>query len=136
MGMSFPFFGREDQRRLLEAAFEPDEDGFLFYRDRWSAGIPVTPAEREEYLNIPALGSRRDFYQKIKGRPARGRRDYSSARIAKAFPAGWAVGLLGFGCVFLLYGASAEGGWTRWSRFGGGGMMIVLGLWLLVKRRG
>lgn len=63
-------FGPEQLRRLLELSFEADQNGYLFYRNRWARGVRVTAAEREAYLSGTGLGSRSAFYQAIRGRPA------------------------------------------------------------------
>ncbi|QIG81233.1 hypothetical protein [Stakelama tenebrarum] len=57
------------QRAALALSFEPDDDGYLYYHWRWSRGIPVTAEEREAYLAIPVLGSRRAWRKSISGRP-------------------------------------------------------------------
>lgn len=62
--------GKADhQRATLALSFEPDGDGYLYYHWRWSRGIPVTADEREAYLAIPVLGSRRAWKKSISGRP-------------------------------------------------------------------
>jgi uncharacterized membrane protein YhaH (DUF805 family) len=38
-------------KRLIELSFEPYGDGFVFYKNAWSSGIPVTAEEREAYLS-------------------------------------------------------------------------------------
>ena len=52
------FSSPEQQRSILALCFEPNGDDYLYYRNRWSRGNPVTASEREAYLNIPAMGSR------------------------------------------------------------------------------
>jgi hypothetical protein len=135
--MSLLSFSREDQRRILETAFEPDGDGFLFYRNRWSGGVPVTAAERDAYLRKSAFASRRAFYRKIAGRARGRRRDYGSAstRMATAFPHGWAVGLIALGSSLLIRGLFTDDDWRRWTALAGGVLTVSLGLWLLIKRR-
>ncbi len=58
---------RGGERHLLDSSFGPDGDGYVFYRHHLARGIPVTAAERESYLRPPLGGSRRDFYQAIRG---------------------------------------------------------------------
>ncbi|MET1110957.1 MAG: hypothetical protein ABWX67_05445 [Allosphingosinicella sp.] len=128
----------DEQRRLFDTSFEPHGAGFLFYRHRWSKGIPVSAAEREEYLAIPLLGSRRAFYRKIRDRrPVRGARDYhrSARRMAKALPdsmgpAGWLLA-----CVGLYRFYFAEAPFDRWLGLVGGAAGVILGLWIFVYRR-
>lgn len=31
------FFYRTDERQMLALSFEPDEGGYIYYRNRWSA---------------------------------------------------------------------------------------------------
>ena len=57
-----------NQRAILALSFEPTESGYLYYHWRWSRGIPVTAEEREAYLAIPVLGSRRAWRMAIAGR--------------------------------------------------------------------
>lgn len=80
----------EDARRMLELSFEPLGDGYVFYRNRWSPGIPVSAPEREAYLSelAPFSASQRAFLASIKGRepvaPPRGGR--ASWLIVDALP--------------------------------------------------
>ena len=55
---------------MLALSFEPADTGYIYYHWRWSRGIPVTAEERETYLSIPALGSRRAWRAAIAGRPS------------------------------------------------------------------
>ena len=59
----------DEQRAILALSFEPTPHGYLYYHWRWSRGVPVTTEEREVYLSIPALGSRRAWRKGIAGRP-------------------------------------------------------------------
>jgi hypothetical protein len=63
-------FETEQQRRLLELSFEPHGDGYLYYRNRWAHGVPVSESERDEYLSHGVFGSRAAFYAAIRGRAA------------------------------------------------------------------
>jgi len=94
--MSFLYPNPDRQRAVLETAFEQDGDGYLYYRNAWSGGIPVSAAEREFYLNAPVLGGQRDFHRAIKGRTTTTPpRAYGAAsiRIASAMP--WPMTVLG-----------------------------------------
>ena len=62
-------FGPEEQRALLELSFEPDGQGYVFYQHRWSSGVAVTAAEREQYLSASVFSNRAGFYASIGGRP-------------------------------------------------------------------
>jgi len=55
---------------MLALSFEPADTGYIYYHWRWSRGIPVTAEEREAYLSIPALGSRRAWRAAVAGRPS------------------------------------------------------------------
>jgi len=104
-------YTRGEERALLDTSFEPDGDGFLFYRSHWSRGIPVSAAEREAYLARPFDAERRRFEELIRGRPATApRRPYgrSQARMLAAFPASVAVAGLAFGAMFLSRAYAAE----------------------------
>lgn len=59
----------DEQRAILALSFDPSEKGYLYYHWRWSHGVPVTVEEREAYLSIPALRSRRAWRKSIAGRP-------------------------------------------------------------------
>jgi hypothetical protein len=91
---------RGEERHLLDSSFEPHGDGYAFYRHHLARGIPVTAAEREAYLRPPLGGSRRAFYEAIRGReaslPRRGWWRSQHATLA-AIPAsiGWGLILAG-----------------------------------------
>ena len=129
---------REAERRLLETAFEPHGDGYLFYRNRWSSGIPVTAAEREQYLAIPALGSRKAFYLQIEGRtPATGPRNASDVRgrMISAIPLWSLIVAVALGIAILLSARSVESSAVRhWLDLVSGGFLTLVGGWLLLAR--
>lgn len=43
-----------DRRRILSLAFEPYEDSYLYYRNRWSGGVQVSAEERERFISSNA----------------------------------------------------------------------------------
>lgn len=96
------FLGREKsdaQRAMLALSFEQVGDGYLYYHWRWSRGIPVTADEREAYLAIPVVGSRRTWRKSIAGRstmPSRAFRPVQQKLLA-AFPVSMIVMALLFG---------------------------------------
>lgn len=45
----------DDRRKLLSTAFEPYQSGYLYYRNRWAGGVPVSPEEMEEFISSDAL---------------------------------------------------------------------------------
>jgi hypothetical protein len=60
---------KDETRRLLATSFEPHGEGFVYYKHRWSSGLPVTAAEREEYLsNWSFFSSQRTLLNRIGGR--------------------------------------------------------------------
>ena len=81
---------RGDVRRIMETAFEPHGDGFVYYRSSWSKGVPVTPAERELFAADWTPQKSAEFHRLIAGRapvtPARGLRPLGA--VARALPVG------------------------------------------------
>ena len=66
---------RASEAAILELAFEPYGEEFLFYRDRWSPGIAVSSRERDEFLNA-GFWERRKWVSEVKCRsPAEPPRD-------------------------------------------------------------
>ena len=77
------------QRTMLELSFEPDGDGYVFFKNVWSSGVPVTAVERETYLSAGLLSGRGEFYRTIADRQAtRPPRPANAVRlkIFRAFP--------------------------------------------------
>jgi hypothetical protein len=102
-------YTRGEERAFLDTGFEPDGDGYLFYRHHWARGIPVSAAEREAYLRPPLDGSRRAFHDAIRGRPATApRRPYrrSYGRMLAGVPASFGWGLVLVGAMLLWRGAA------------------------------
>jgi hypothetical protein len=96
------------QREMLALSFEPTEDGFIYYHYRWSRGIPVTPEEREKYLDIPVFGSRRRWRKALAGRESSPPRAYSPVawKLMKKTPLRMAVFALVFGGFGLFAGTN------------------------------
>lgn len=125
----------DQQRKMLSISFAPHGDGYLYYRNSWSRGVPVSAAEREAYISMPlttsTFGSRRAWRQSIAGREAIGRRrPYGPAelKLLAAMPSGFAV-------IFLLGAATGIAGaihaTTQLSLVGNGvfaGTMLLLGV--------
>jgi hypothetical protein len=81
-----------DRRRLLSVAFEAYEDGFLYYRNRWSGGVQVSAEEREQFISSSPAGAfslGRKFAKRPAVAPAR---PYSSWSIVDAMPLTFASG--------------------------------------------
>ena len=126
-----------DERRALERDFEPDGDGYIFYRHHGSPGIPVTAEEREEYLSMPVIGSRQDFYDRIAGRaPVRPRRPYGRAYLGTldSLPRGFVVSFLAAGALLLFSALRAEAPLLKWLWLVAGAMSALFGLQLLAVR--
>jgi len=137
-------YTRGEERTLLDSSFEPDGEGFLFYRTHWSRGIPVSAAEREAYLARPFDDERRRFEEMISGRAASGpRRPYrrSYGRMLGAFPASFGAAFLAFGAMFL--GRAYFGGdpalltwlWLAAGWLSGGLGAQIMMVWLWRRRR-
>lgn len=92
------------QREMLELSFEQTENGFVYYHYRWSRGIPVTAEEREEYLNIPVLGSRRAWRKALSGRESLQPRPYAPVawKLLRRMPVRMALLSMIFGVAGLL----------------------------------
>ncbi|QNA82632.1 hypothetical protein G4G27_00380 [Sphingomonas sp. So64.6b] len=102
------FLPSDEGRAILALSFEPSADGYFYYYWRWSRGIPVTAEEREAYLKIPSLGSRRAWRKGIANRSTVPPRAFGPThqKLLVAMPVSMAVlGLLG-GLIFALSGAS------------------------------
>jgi hypothetical protein len=128
----------DDQRKLLESSFEPHGSGFLFYRNRWSKGIPVSAAERDAYLAIPVFGSRANFYAQIKGRaPVGGPRGYHyvARQMANALPKGMATSVLLLSSALMIFGIFANPDLERWIAFSGGLAGVLFSAWIIFYRR-
>lgn len=103
---------REEERAFLDSSFEPHGDGYAFYRHHFARGIEVTAAEREAYLRPPLDGSRRDFYEAIRGREALlPRRSWwrSQRATLAGIPAGFGFGLVLLGAFLVWRGRGFEG---------------------------
>lgn len=95
-----------DQREVLALSFEPADGGYVYYHYRWSAGVPVTAEEREAYLRIPALGSRRAWRKSLSGRQSLPPRPYKPVqrKLLASMPVSMAVVALLFGVFGVLSG--------------------------------
>jgi hypothetical protein len=116
-------FGSDEQRRLLELSFEPHGDGYLYYRNRWARGVPVTAAEREEYLAPGVMGSRAAFYAAIRGRAA-------VAPPRKFGPVYWQMLSrmpTAMGVAALLFGLKLSSGWFSTTLLVERAALLVLG---------
>ena len=130
-------FTPAESRKLLETAFEPQGAGFVYYRNRWSPGIPVSAEEREAYVSRWYLGSTAAFHKRIAGRapvtPARGGRAMGS--VMRAIPARFGVILFGGAVLGVLMGLIADSSAERWFMWACGAISFVVGMtWAVVRR--
>jgi hypothetical protein len=129
-------YTRGEERHFLDSSFEPSGDGYAFYRHHLARGVPVTAAEREAYLRPPLDGSRRDFYEAIRNRPAslprRSWRRSQRATLA-GIPAGFGWGLLVVGAMLVWRGGGFEPQ-LRWLLVGAGALGILYGALVLAVR--
>ena len=104
-------YTRGEERHFLASSFEPNGEGYAFYRHHFARGVPVTAAEREAYLESPLDGSRRAFYEAIAGREASlPRRPWwrSQRATLAGIPAGFGFGLILVGAMLLWRGRGFE----------------------------
>jgi len=126
----------EKQREILALSFERSGDGYLYYRWRWSRGVPVTAEEREAYLNIPAMGSRREWRRAIANRPTASTRDSGPVqrKLYAALPLRMAVTGITFGVGLVLAGLAASGVALQVLFFSGGALLLMFAASIIVAR--
>ncbi|WP_232280911.1 hypothetical protein [Novosphingobium nitrogenifigens] len=103
------FSSPEQQRAILSLSFEQAADGFIYYPNAWSYGIPVSSEEREDYLKAPMIGARRKWRKSIEGRPTLPRRPYwpTLLKILAVMPISMAIFGMAFGAIGILSGFTA-----------------------------
>jgi hypothetical protein len=135
--MRFFRYTRGEERHFLDSSFEPSGDGYAYYRHHLARGIPVTAEEREACLRPPLDGSRREFHEAIRGRPAslprRSWRRSQQATLA-AIPAGFGLGLVLVGASLVWRGPGFEPP-LSWLLIGAGIAGAAYGLLVLAVRR-
>lgn len=122
---------------MLDSSFEPNGDGYVFYRHHFARGVPVSAGEREAYLRPPPGGSRRDFYEAIRGRPASlpRRSWWRSQRVTlAAIPAQIGWGLILTGALLAWRGPGLEEPPLRWLLLTAGVMGMTYGALVLAVR--
>jgi hypothetical protein len=99
-------FSPPPQRETLALSFEQTEHGFLYYHYAWSRGIPVTPEEREAYLDIPVFGLRHTWRRSLAGRETAPPRAYWPTlwKLLRTMPLSMAFIVLNVGAVGVLFG--------------------------------
>ena len=129
-------YTRGEDRAFLDSSFERHGEGYAFYRHHFARGVPVTAEERETYLGPPLDGSRRDFSEAIRGRPAslprRSWRRSQRATLA-GIPSSFGWGLILVGAMLLWRGAAFEPP-LRWLLMGAGGLGALYGALVLAVR--
>jgi len=130
-------YTRGEERTLLDSSFEPHGDGYAFYRHHFARGIAVTAAEREAYLRPPLDGSRREFYEAIRGREATlPRRSWWRSQYVTlaAIPTGFGFGLVLVGAMLIWRSGGFEPRSLRRFLAGAGWLSAVYGLLVLAVR--
>lgn len=96
----------DDQRALLELSFEPSGEDYVYYRNRWSQGVPVSVAEREAYLKTAVFGSRAAWHKSIANRQLVPPRPYFPVlrKLLATMPLSMAASGLLFGLIGLTVG--------------------------------
>jgi hypothetical protein len=130
------FLSPAEQRDILSLSFEPTEDGYVYYHNRWSRGIPVTKEERNEYLNIPVLGSRRAWCKSLEGRETLPSRAYKpvARKLYSAMPLSMGAFVLILGLLLLLSGLNESNVVLAIIYVAGGSGMLVFGGFIIVQR--
>ena len=127
----------DQQRKLLEAAFEPHGDGYVFYRNNFTPGLPVSKEERDAYLKRWSLSSTAIFYSRIKSRtPVKPARGFTGTKaILRTMPISFAVGYLSLAATFALIAFRSEGTFVRVGEFSLSALFFICGTCALVFRR-
>lgn len=135
--MRFFRYTRGEERTALDSSFERHGDGYAFYRHHLARGVEVTAEERETYLRPPLHGSRRDFYDAIRGRPATlPRRPWLRSQhvTLAAIPAGFGVGLILVGAMLLWRSRGFDEPPLRWLLTTAGILGTIYGALVLAVR--
>jgi hypothetical protein len=130
-------YTRGEERHFLDSSFEPNGDGYAFYRHHLARGVPVTAAECEAYLRPPPGGSRREFHDSIRGRPASlPRRSWrrSQRNMLAAVPARFGLGLILTGALLAWRGPGLDEPPLRWLLLTAGIMAMTYGVLILAIR--
>lgn len=96
---------------MLEASFEPDGDGFIFYRNHLSRGIAVSAEEKAMFLSDGLVDGHGEFFDRIAGRPpSRPRRPFGRTYVnmLATLPPGWALGFITLGGGLIVAGMATK----------------------------
>ncbi len=119
----------EMERVVLETAFEPDGENYLFYYGRWSYGIPVTEAERQAYITSNSFIARRDWVRNVRRRQSTAPRRSPhgrNLRLRAATPLVLTVFGFCLGAFLIFAGVAGNPAlWWRILLIGGGAYLIA-----------
>lgn len=124
------------QREMLALSFEPTDGGFIYYHYRWSRGVPVTPEEREEYLDIPVFRSRRGWRKALTGRETVQPRAYLPVawKLMNNMPLSMALYALILGAMGLLAGVNEPNVVFATTYFAAAAAMLFFGGFIVASR--
>ena len=98
-----------ERYRLYSVAFEPFGDGFVYYRNRWSRGVPVSADERERFLSSNPFSAYRLGREWARQRtPVAPPRRGASGKIMDAMPTSSVLAFVTATAIFA--GAALKGG--------------------------
>lgn len=128
-------YSRDQERSVLEACFEPDGEGFIYYRDHLAPGIPVSASERALFLGEGLESTHDEFRDAIAGRrPTRPRRRFLKAygKTMASLPPHWALGFITLGGGLIVTGMVASSIWLKYLWIGSGSLSVFFGLQQLI----
>jgi hypothetical protein len=128
---------RDDVRRLMETAFEPHGSGFVYYRNIFTGGVPVTVEERELFVADWSTARSAEFHRLIAGRapvtPPRGLK--AAGAMVRAMPSRIAYAIvIGAGAAVAL-GSRAEADWIRSLLWALGALLFACAAGVFILRR-
>jgi hypothetical protein len=125
----------DERRELLSLAFEPSADGYVYYRNRWSGGVPVTNHEREAFLSSDIGGMYRLSREFSKRRPITPPRHFNPWLIADALPKTLGPSLIGMAVVASGIAISTTGRVLSSAMWLCTGFLAICGIALLLRRQ-
>lgn len=128
-------YSRDQERQALDACFEPDGEGFIYYRDHLARGIPVSASERALFLSEGAESTHDAFREAIAGRrPTRPRRPFLKAygKTLATLPPHWALGFITVGGSLIVAGMVTSSIFLKYLWIGSGSLGVIFGLQQLI----
>ena len=128
-------YSRDQERSVLEACFEPDGDGFIYYRDHLAPGIPVSASERALFFEEGLESAHDEFRDAIAGRrPTRPRRPFLKAydKTLASLPPHWALGFITLGGSLIVAGLVTSSAFLKYLWIGSGTLGVLFGLQQLI----